>query len=541
MTSPEGTGSRLPADPVWGVEEPAFRLLARNVSTRYLAFGVDAALGLLMLPFNLEHLGKPLYGLWILIGSLTVSFGLLDIGYAGAMVRFIARYRASRDSRALNEILSTLAVVYSAIGAATFGIALLLQRYIDRIFAIEPANVSAAKYALLIAFGYMAIRFCGSVFGGVVVGFQQYYLNNIASIVTSIAVAAVNVAVLLSGFGLVGLVAATTAVRVLSLLWFRYNAYRVYPGMRLRVTDFRLARLREVTGFSVYMLLLDIGIKLNYSADTVVLGIFLGPAAVALWAPAQRLTELLARMTNQLNESLFPFIVASDTTGRTDHLRQIYLEGTRLSLAMAIPLAGGVALLAHPLIESWIGPSFSETATVLQMLAALVVLRVGNTTGSGILKGAGWHQRLTTYVGITGLGNIALSVALVKPYGLMGVAIGTIVPVAIMGFAGTFPSACRRVGVPMAHAIRKAVWPAVWPAAAMIACIRLTSPLGDVGLFTVGFRLLLAAVVYQALFFGVAITAAERRRYLSKVWDLLPSSLPLTAAAQLVGLRRPRA
>jgi len=536
VTSKPTTASTS-ADPVWGVEEPAFRSLARNVTTRYLAYMVDAALGLFMLPFNLEHLGKPLYGVWILVASLTVSFGLLDIGYGGAMVRFIARYRASRDSRALNQILSTLLVVYSAIGVATFGAALLLQRYLDQIFNIDAAHVSTAKQALIIASSFVAIRFCCSVFGGVVVGFQRYHLNNVASIITSLAVAAVNVAVLRAGFDLVGLVAATTSVRILGLLLNRANAYRAFPGLRLRVGDFSPSRLREVTGYSVYMLLLDIGVKLNYSADTYVLGAFVGPAAVALWAPAQRLTELLTRLTNQLSETLFPFIVTSDTTGRTDELRQIYIQGTRLSLAMAIPLAGGVSLLAHPLIESWVGPSFSESATILQMLAALVVLRVGNTTGSGILKGAGLHQRLTAYVGITGLGNIALSIALVKPFGLIGVAIGTIVPVAVMGVTATFPTACRRVGLPLGQALKEAVWPAVWPAAVMILCIRLTAPLGGVNLLTVFVKLLLAAAVYELLFFGVAIGAAERRRYVSKVKALAPRSFQLAAAAQLVGLR----
>jgi len=511
-------------DPVWGIKEPAFRSVARNVSSRYVAYLIDGVIGLMMLPFNLEHLGKPLYGVWILVVSVTASFSLLDIGYAGAMVRFISRYRASRDSRALNQVLSTLVVVYSVIGVTTFALALILQQHLGSIFNIDPANLSAARYALVIVSGFVALQFGSSVFGGVVVGFQRQHFNNITSVLTSVAVAAVNFAVLRAGFGLVGLVTATTGVRAVSLLLYRHNAYRAFPGLRLRLGDFSRSRLREVTGFSVYMLLLDIGVKLNYSADTLVLGAFAGPAAVALWAPADRLTQMLIRLTNQLNETLFPFIVASDTSGRTDQLRRIYLQGTRLSLATVIPLAGGVALLAHPLIESWVGPSFHQTATVLQMLAALVILRVGNNAGTGILKGAGLHRRLTAQVGLTGIANVVLSIVLVRSYGLVGVAIGTIVPVVINSVLGTFPLACRRVGLPIRQVLRQAVWPAVWPAVGMIACIRLTAPIGDVRLLTVGLKLLLAAVVYEALFLGVASTAAERRHYMVNIRSLLPGS-----------------
>lgn len=523
--------------PVWAVEERPLRALARNVSTRYLAYAVDAALGLVMLPFNLEHLGKPLYGLWILTASITTSFALLDLGYGGSLVRFIAQYRALGDRKGLNAILSTLFVVYMAIGAATFGVALLLAAYIDSIFRIDPAHVDAARQVLLIISVYVGTRFIFSVYGGIVVGFQRYHLNNLVSIIIAITVAAVNVAVLLAGFGLVALVAATTGARLLGLLLYRRNAHRIYPELRIRVTDFSRARLREVSGFSGYMLLLDLGQKLNYAADTLVIGAFMGPAAVALWAPAQRLSHLLTRLTNQVNDALFPLVVDSDTANRTDRLQTTLIQGTRLSLAMAVPLAGGVALIAHPLIEAWVGPTFTTSATVLQFLAALVVLRVGASTASIILQGAGEHARLTAYVGVTGVANLALSMALVKPYGLVGVAIGSIVPVAAMAATATFPSACHRVGLPLSRAVREAVWPAVWPAIAVVGWLQVAPVYGGISVPALVVRLAVAAALYLAIFFGVAIGRHERGRYLRKLRELLPGPMAWLAGARVVAAR----
>ena len=57
----------------------------------------------------------------------------------------------------------------------------------------------------------------------------------------AITVAAVNAAVLMAGGGLVELVAATTAVRVLSYIAYRRNAYRVFPPLRIRPSLFRCA------------------------------------------------------------------------------------------------------------------------------------------------------------------------------------------------------------------------------------------------------------------------------------------------------------
>ena len=66
-------------------------VVAHNVSTRYLAYLVDAVLGLVMLPFNLAHLGMAAYGLWMLTSSVTTYLAMLDLGYGGALVRFVAQ------------------------------------------------------------------------------------------------------------------------------------------------------------------------------------------------------------------------------------------------------------------------------------------------------------------------------------------------------------------------------------------------------------------------------------------------------------------
>ena len=266
--------SRGMADPVWGIKEPAFRSVARNLSTRYVAYLIDGALGLLMLPFNLEHLGKPLYGVWILVVSVTVSFSLFDIGYAGAMVRFIARYRASRDSRALNQTLSTLVVVYSVIGAHD------VHRGADTAAAPEQhlqyrsgeplgGQVRSSHRLRLYrtAVRLLGVRGRGRRFPAA--SPQQHHERPHERCCRGGERRRAPRRVRTGGAR-----GSDDWRASLSLLLYRHNAYRAFPGLRLRLGDFSRPRLREVTGFSVYMLLLDIGVKLNYAADTLVLGRF---------------------------------------------------------------------------------------------------------------------------------------------------------------------------------------------------------------------------------------------------------------------------
>src|SRR5688572_8365126 len=218
-----------------------------------------------MLPFNVAHLGQSAYGLWVLIGSITVYFSMFDMGYGVAQVRFAAKYRAQGDTTALNEIASTMFCVFSVIGLLTFVLAILISFNLEKIFPLTSDQARTGQIILLFISAYVALSFPFSVFGGIVNGFQRTHLNGVVALLTALIVAAVNVVVLLSGYGLAELVAATTGVRILSYLAYASNAFRVFPALRIRMRYFKLERLREVTGFSVFILIIDLANKLNYS------------------------------------------------------------------------------------------------------------------------------------------------------------------------------------------------------------------------------------------------------------------------------------
>jgi O-antigen/teichoic acid export membrane protein len=497
------------------------QLFARNISTRYLAIFIDGAIGLTLLPFNLSHLGPAAYGLWALTTSVTWFFGVLDLGYGNALVKFIAQYRAWRDRAALNEILSTVGLIFAALGAASFLVALVVAAYFDVLFNVEPGQVNTARYVLLIVAAYLSVRFPLAIFGAVVYGFQRYYYNNAVSIATSLAVAAVNVAILSAGYGLVELVAATTAIRTLSLGLFAWNAWRVYPGMEIRLSLFRRARLREVTGFSVYMMALGWSAKLNYSSDPIVIGAILDMTAVGVWTVGQRLAQVTQQLTRQLNDALFPAVVDSDAAQRHDRLQMILLHGTKLSLALAVPLCVGLIVLAEPLIHGWVGARFTASVRPAQIMLAVVLVRIASASANMILKGAGEHRLLTLANSATAVVNVILSIVLIRPFGLVGVALGTLIPTTAAAALVLYPAACRRVNLPVNRPLREAFWPAVWPAVFMLATLKGLERMPPTGLIAVGIHLAAAAACYAALFVGVAIGANERRFYWTKIRSLL--------------------
>jgi O-antigen/teichoic acid export membrane protein len=513
----------------WSDDRPLLTIV-RNVFTRYLSVAAEMAIGLITLPFNLHHLGAEAYGLWMLTAGVTIHFSILDLGYGGAMVKFIAQYRAYKDTRALNEIASTLFFMFAGFGVLAYLVAAGLAFNLAHVFRISPEQADVGKWILLIIGVNVAINFPFSVYGGVTSGFQRYDINNMVAIVSNLLVAAVNVAVVWLGFGLITLVAATSFVRFVTYFAYRRNAYKVYPELDIRPALFQRSRLREVTGFSVYSSIIDWANKLNYELDEIVIGVFLGAAPVAAWAVADRIISGTQRLTNQGNAVLFPVVVDADATRQVGRLQKVLIEGTRLSLASVLPIAVVLIVLARPLVNAWVGASMLVAAPVIQILAVAVALRVGNATSTTLLKGSGAVRRVAMVNIVTGVVNLLMSAALVGPFGLAGVAIGTLIPVAVASMGVLFPDACRRVELPVVQAFRRSVWPAVWPATITGLGLMALRPYLGVRIIGVVAGSAAAAALYVFLFI-LAVGRRDRRQYTARFWELCGRNRRLVPAA----------
>jgi O-antigen/teichoic acid export membrane protein len=504
---------------VWEEHEQA-RVVALNVAGRYVMLGLELVLGLVMLPFNALHLGASEYGLWMLAASMMAYFPVLDLGLGGAMERAIAHYRAQRNPDAINEVTSTLGVVFSVTGLIAFAIVTGVAFNLGPLFHLSPTQAHTGRIVTMIIGLQMALGLPFAIFGAVVNGFQRTYLNAAVGAVVSLTVAGVNLAVLLSGGGLVSLVAAMTAIRIAGYVAYRLNAYRVFPLLKVRPALFRKVRLRELTGFGIWMLLQSAACRLNYGSDPMVIAAFLSTGSIAVWTIAQRLADAVLQLTNQLNYVLFPIVVDADSSRRNDRLVEVLVQGTRLSLATILPVAGSLALLADSVVIGWTGPQFAAAAVLVKILAMVVLVRVGSWTANTLLLGAGRHRLVAISNFVTAAVNIGLSILLIRPLGLPGVAIATLIPVTARALFVVIPVACARVGISLMEFTLAAVWPAVWPAAIVLGGLATIRNPASTSLVHALLEGACAGLVYAILFLTIAVGRRDRTRYFGKLRSL---------------------
>src|SRR5437764_9256625 len=95
------------------------RVVARNVLCNWAGMAAHMLAGFVVAPLLIRHLGEARYGLWILIGSLTGYFTLLDLGVGAAVGRNVAYRRAKGDAEGALAILSTALALLTGVGLLT--------------------------------------------------------------------------------------------------------------------------------------------------------------------------------------------------------------------------------------------------------------------------------------------------------------------------------------------------------------------------------------------------------------------------------------
>ncbi len=498
------------------------RNLLTGTLTKYVLLFVNIAIGVVLMPFTMRHLGQADYGLWMLVASMTAYLQLLDLGYGNGLVRQVTHVDARGDEEAVNTVLSTFAVVYSLLGLVALGaIAVLALAVLPRFPNLSPEQVSSAQWILAILGARVAIGFPMGVFGAVTTARQRFALTTSIAIVVALLQGAATYLVLSAGYGLIPLVATTTGISLASYVAYVAAARHTFPGMRLSVSRFSGQQVREVTAFSLYLFLISIAVHVGTNVDNLIIGAYVGTSAIAVYTVAVRLAEYQRHLCGQFAGLLFPLVVRFHASGDAGALRATLLDGTRIGLGLVTGFALGLIVFGRDLVQLWMGPGFDGSIAPLYVLALASVAMVAQGPTGTILLGTGRH-RLVAWASVVEIVlNVGLSVALVGRLGLTGVAIGTAIPYACLNLLVLMPIACRSVGVGAVAFIRVAVFPAIVAMLpALAAAVALRAGGSDPSLSTLLLQGSVVGLVYVMAFWLIGLTAADRSRYVTSIRQL---------------------
>ena len=446
----------------------------KNVTSSWAGLAMNIAVGFFLSPFILHHLGEDAFGVWVLIFSLTGYYGIFDFGIRSSLIRYVSKFQATGEREQLARLINTSLFTYSCLGVILVVPTVLGGLYVDHLFHIPAAFFRDARILFFMVGSCLALGFPLGIAGGILEGLQRFYLLNWTNMVSTAVRAVLIVVALLHGYGLVTIALITVSLPLIT------SAIRALMAHRLLTIPYGWKYVdresfRQVAYYGSITFMIIVAARLRFKTDAVIIGSFLSAAAITHFSIGARLVDYAGEVVSSLAQIFTPMSSQFHAAGDYDRLRQIFIAGNRACAFVMFPICVSLIVMGKSVIEAWMGPRYVSSYVILLILLIPSTLYNAQTTSNRILFGISQHKSLAIIVLIEGVANVILSVALVRPLGIVGDAIGTAIPLVCTAILFLPRHMCRRLDVPLRKFVPEAYfYPALFcvPMALALAFIQ---------------------------------------------------------------------
>ena len=421
---------------------------AKNVSATWLSLAVHAVVGFFLSSFILHRLGDDAFSLWVLVFSLTGYYGLLDLGVRASIVRYVAKFAATKDEEQLSKFLSTSLAFYVAIGLVVLLLTAVGVIYMPVLFHIPRNLLGTTRVLFLLGGAGIALSFPLSVFAAVLEGLQKFSWAQLSQIGITLFRGALIVIALSHGGGLLAVGAISVAMNFLSYLVLTWMAFRAFH-LQLALRYFDRQAFRKMLGYGSFAFLILIAERLRFQSDSIVIGAFLSSAAITYFSIGSRLVEYSTYAVRSMAQIFTPMSSQFAATGDFARLRHTLVAGNRACALIVLPLTVILLILGKPIITAWVGARYVSSYSVLAVLIGPRAIYLAQSTSTRILLGMGRHRMLAFVLLLEGGINVILSMLLVRRFGIVGVALGTAIPLTCTSLFFLPRHICRQLQIPI--------------------------------------------------------------------------------------------
>jgi O-antigen/teichoic acid export membrane protein len=316
--------------------------------------------------------------------------------------------------------LSAFVVIFPAV--------FLGRHFLVQLFHI-PAELQQSAWVILPCIvGVAVLGGINESLAAVLRGSQEAGYTSVIQTLAGFLNAGVLLVGLARGAGLWSLLAGYTSAAVTTGIGYYLRASYLYGWFDIRP---KLPTHQDVLVMRRYICLLSVGsfsVLLRGETDKLVLAGFASPSWVGVYAIAAKMSSLVMESCNFFYTPTIAATGALNGRGDWQGVKSLYV-----TMASVFPVAAGlvsvlVLSLYDRLVVLWLGRSVPGIAPILFLVIAgnaVAVILTGS--GTSICKGLGKLETETTYVLVSLMLNIVLTIILVWKVGAIGTVIASTV------------------------------------------------------------------------------------------------------------------
>lgn len=413
--------------------------LKLGAALSYLAIGINIVSALIYSPWMLSKIGSGDYGLYTLATSLINMF-LLDFGISSAVSRFVSKYIAEGKQEKVNQLLGVVFKLFMGIAAVISAALIVIYFFIDKIYlSLTPTELERFKTVYIISAAYSIISFpFATTLNGIMTSYEKFIQMKSCDVANKIITVLLIVIALLSGYGLYELVAINAAINLICFL-AKWIIIKKSTPVKVKIKFWDKGLLKEIFGFSVWVLINSVCSRLIMNVCPNILGITSGTLAITIFGFASVIEGYSYTFSSAIDGMFMPRIARiTYKEGNMEKILPLMIKVGRFQYNLVGLILIGFVCVGKEFITLWIGKDYISVyyCAVLLLLPAPFYLsqQIGKNTMIMVNK-----IRYLTIVNAVKAGlNIVLVSVLSKWWGAVGACVSICVVYFFRNFANMY-------------------------------------------------------------------------------------------------------
>jgi O-antigen/teichoic acid export membrane protein len=431
--------------------------ISRNVFYNGISFAVTFIVNFALLPFIISHVGKEIFGIYTLVMVVTGYFSLGDLGITSALVKFVAEFKGRLEYDKINGMISSSFSILMILGVGVALALLIVSYFFEALFRVEEMNRLMVKQLFWVAAGASLFIWPGKSLEAALQGFQSYGWLAVNNIISTLGIGISALYLFTHGFPITYYLAAYYFFTILRYISAYFLIYSLLLTDRLKLFYYPKQFMRQLFGFGSYVFLGSILNVVILQFDNILIGAYLSVAAVSIYAVVYNLQNLFRGINGLIGGPLVPLCAEMEGQGSYDRQKVLLFKGTKYMTLFFVSMVVITILFSGPIIRNWMGEQFTDSILPAQILLIFWIFNGPIGVGGGILLSKGLVRVPFIINLVNAICNLTLSVILIRYYGIVGVVLGTTIPMVVINFPLYLHYILKKTGVTMREYFQNAI------------------------------------------------------------------------------------
>jgi len=300
---------------------------------------------------------------------------------------------------------------------------------------------------------------------------------------------------------------ATLPAKILPVFY----AHKTLPFLRVGSHYWDRETAKSLFSYGVSSFVIRVADLLRFQVDAPVVAGFVGLAAVTHYKVAGTLVQYFMQIVNASTEA-FPSVFSRQEGARNyDALQRTFFFGSKISACVAAFIGFGLIAWGKPFITRWMGHRYLDAYPCLVVLVTGWVFALAQLPSVQLLFGISKHKFIAWFNSMEGGVNLVLSILLARKYGMLGVALGTMIPMLVTKIIIQPIYVCWAASISYFEYVRRMARTLAIIMVALVFPVLLTMKLAAPNYKTLGAVALLSAISYVLVLWFLEFTPAEAK------------------------------